>query len=108
MEEQLVKIWQEVLPVQRIGVRDSFFDVGGHSLLATQVMAQIRDAFHVDLPLRTIFETPTIEVLALVIQANRDTVDTLNAGQGSSAVSYQGRSGAVAAQQFSGEEVGAG
>jgi acyl carrier protein len=63
MEEQLVKIWQEVLPVQRIGVRDSFFDVGGHSLLATQVMARIRDAFHVDLPLRTIFETPTIEVL---------------------------------------------
>jgi amino acid adenylation domain-containing protein len=108
MEEQLVKIWQEVLPVQRIGVRDSFFDVGGHSLLATQVMARIRDTFNVELALRTIFETPTIEALALVIHANRDTVHPVTAEQGSSAASYQGTSGEVAAAAFSGEEVGAG
>ncbi|HXE42823.1 MAG TPA: condensation domain-containing protein, partial [Candidatus Baltobacteraceae bacterium] len=63
-EETLVKIWCEVLGVQKIGVRDNFFELGGHSLMATQVVSRIRDAFQIELPLHDLFESPTIEKLA--------------------------------------------
>ncbi|MCS6287703.1 MAG: amino acid adenylation domain-containing protein [Nitrospira sp.] len=63
-EEILATIWIEVLKREGIGIHDSFFDLGGHSLLATQVMSRLRQAFRVDLPLRTIFESPSIAQLA--------------------------------------------
>jgi non-ribosomal peptide synthetase component F/acyl carrier protein len=69
-EEILVSIWANVLGVdlengqEQIGIFDNFFDVGGHSLLATQVISRVQDAFDVNIPLRTIFETPTIAGLA--------------------------------------------
>ena len=66
-EEILSQIWSEVLKVQRVGVRDNFFSLGGHSLLATQMVARIRDAFHVEIKLRTFFERPTIEDIARYI-----------------------------------------
>ncbi|HEY0365756.1 MAG TPA: amino acid adenylation domain-containing protein, partial [Pyrinomonadaceae bacterium] len=59
-EEVVAAIWAEVLRVQRVGRRDNFFDLGGHSLLATQVMTRLREAFKLDLPLRAIFERPTV------------------------------------------------
>jgi amino acid adenylation domain-containing protein len=67
IEEGLVSIWKEVLSVDHVGVDDNFFDLGGHSLLATQVIARVRSAFHVQLPLRTLFESPTVASLALAI-----------------------------------------
>ena len=60
VEETLAKIWVEILRVERVGIHDNFFDLGGHSLIATQVMSKLRDAFNVDLPLRTLFEAPTV------------------------------------------------
>jgi amino acid adenylation domain-containing protein len=63
VEEKLVKIWAEVLSLDRVGIQDNFFALGGHSLLATQVISRIRDLFQVELPLRRLFETPTIAAL---------------------------------------------
>lgn len=66
-EETLAAIWAEVLQVDRVGIHDSFFDLGGHSLLATQVMARIRATFQIELPLRALFESPTVAGLSAVI-----------------------------------------
>lgn len=63
-EDLLAGIWSKVLGVERVGIRDNFFDLGGHSLLATQVMSRVREAFHVELPLRLLFESPTVAALA--------------------------------------------
>jgi acyl carrier protein len=67
VEEAVAKIWAEVLGVERVGARDNFFELGGHSLLATQVISRIRQAFPVDVPLRRLFEEPTVATLALAI-----------------------------------------
>jgi len=64
LEEGLAQIWGQVLGVARVGVQDNFFALGGHSLLATQVIARVRDMFDVELPLRTLFEAPTIAGVA--------------------------------------------
>ena len=61
---ELTKIWGELLQLDRIGVHDNFFDLGGHSLLATQVIARVHTSFEIDLPLRSIFDAPTIAQLA--------------------------------------------
>ncbi|MFN8439524.1 MAG: amino acid adenylation domain-containing protein [Caldilineaceae bacterium] len=64
IEEKLAMIWQEVLSTKRPSVESNFFDLGGHSLLATQVISRIRQQFALELPLRTLFETPTIRGIA--------------------------------------------
>jgi amino acid adenylation domain-containing protein len=64
VEEILAGIWQEVLGRERVGVRDDFFGLGGHSLLATQVISRVREVFQVELPVRQLFESPTIETFA--------------------------------------------
>src|ERR1043166_4621330 len=68
-EEKLVLIWEKVLGVTSVGVEDNFFERGGHSLLATQLISRIRDEFQIDLPLRSVFASPTPAEMALVIEA---------------------------------------
>jgi len=68
LERRLVKIWQDVLAVAPIGVRDSFFDLGGHSFLAVRLFARLESELGVDLPLATLFEAPTVEGLASFVR----------------------------------------
>ncbi|MGB8507384.1 MAG: amino acid adenylation domain-containing protein, partial [Pyrinomonadaceae bacterium] len=68
-EEILSGIWAKVLEVEHIGVDDDFFELGGHSLLAKQVTSRACDTFHVNLPLRSLFNNPTVAALAKEIEA---------------------------------------
>ena len=78
-EALLVGIWSHLLDVDQIGIRDVFFELGGHSLLATQVISRIRDTFDVELPLRSVFESPTIAGLAARILEASGTPQTVGA-----------------------------
>ncbi|MBW7473805.1 amino acid adenylation domain-containing protein [Paenibacillus oenotherae] len=75
-EERLCAIWQELLGAQRIGIRDHFFNRGGHSLTAMMLLSQIHKAFGVEVPLRVVFESPTVADIASYIREQGD-------GQGS-------------------------
>ena len=66
-EELIAGVWAEFLGVARVGIQDDFFDLGGHSLLATRVVSRLRRVFEVDLPLRSIFESPTVAGIAVKI-----------------------------------------
>ena len=68
-ERLAAEIWQALLGIEQIGVNDNFFELGGHSLLATQVVSRVRNTFKIDLPLRSIFEAPTLRGLAARVEA---------------------------------------
>jgi amino acid adenylation domain-containing protein len=70
IERALVEIWSEVLKLPEIGVQDNFFELGGHSLLAAMVLSRVNSSFRLELPLRVLFDQPTIERLATVIAKN--------------------------------------
>jgi acyl-coenzyme A synthetase/AMP-(fatty) acid ligase/acyl carrier protein len=68
VEQRLAAIWKGVLDVERVGVKDNFFDLGGHSLLAMQVLSRVRVAFGVDLALHRLYEAATVERSALLVE----------------------------------------
>ncbi|OIK22018.1 non-ribosomal peptide synthase/polyketide synthase [Bacillus amyloliquefaciens] len=72
-EIQLTAIWQDVLGLEQVGIRDNFFDIGGHSLRATALLAKIQKQMHVQIPLRDVFRFPTIEQLARMITETEST-----------------------------------
>jgi acyl carrier protein len=67
MEVEVAGIWTELLKMERVGRQDNFFELGGHSLLATQFVSRVRETFEVELPLRSLFETPRIADLTTTI-----------------------------------------
>ncbi|MGJ7904487.1 amino acid adenylation domain-containing protein [Lysobacter sp. 1R34A] len=67
VEETIATIWQELLGLEQVGRHDHFFEVGGHSLLAVQVMARVREAFAVDVPVAELFKSPEVALLARVV-----------------------------------------
>ncbi|QYO64846.1 phosphopantetheine-binding protein [Leptolyngbya sp. 7M] len=76
-EAMLVDIWKELLRLKQVNTSDNFFELGGHSLLATQMASRIRDLFDVELPLQSVFETPTIAQLAALLESRRAATSPL-------------------------------
>ncbi len=70
VEKTVATIWTAILGVESVGIYDDFFELGGHSLRATQVMARVTQAFGVELPLRALFEKPTIASLSAAVEAS--------------------------------------
>jgi amino acid adenylation domain-containing protein/non-ribosomal peptide synthase protein (TIGR01720 family) len=72
VEEVVTGIFAEVLQVERIGIHEDFFDLGGHSLLTTRIMSRVMETFMIDLPLRTLFDSPTAAQLSQAIVAREE------------------------------------
>jgi len=71
VEQAIATIWAEVLKLDRVGIHDNFFELKGHSLLATRVVSRLRTAFGLEIPLRSLFELPTVATLAAYVEAIR-------------------------------------
>jgi surfactin family lipopeptide synthetase C len=82
LEAELAALWSEILKVERVGIKDNFFDLGGHSLLATRLVFQVREHFNVEFPLRALFEAPTIATLApVIVQSQIEQMDSEDMAQ---------------------------
>ncbi len=76
VEETLAGVWAQVLGLPQVGIHDNFFEIGGHSLLATRLISRLREVFQVEVPLRTLFEAPTIAAQATQVEHARRTPAT--------------------------------
>jgi acyl-coenzyme A synthetase/AMP-(fatty) acid ligase/acyl carrier protein len=71
VETQLAGIWSDVLSLDKVGIHDNFFDLGGHSLAATRVIARVIERFQLELPVKALFDSPTVADMAAVITRNQ-------------------------------------
>ncbi len=71
VETELAKIWAEVLAIDRVGIHDNFFDLGGHSLAASRLVSRVIQKCQLELPIKALFESPTVAEMALVIIRNQ-------------------------------------
>jgi acyl carrier protein len=69
----LAQIWSEVLSIDQVGIHDNFFDLGGHSVAATQVVSRVIKKFQLELPVQSLFQSPTVAEMAAVISAHQGT-----------------------------------
>jgi acyl carrier protein len=74
LEEQLAEVWSEILRVDRVGIRDNFFDLGGHSLLLIRVHSRLRQELDADIAVIDLFRYPTIESMASWLDRRRHSV----------------------------------
>ncbi len=88
IERTLVELWEELLGLDRVGIRDSFFELGGHSLVALRLFAKIKKTYRVDYPMSVLFEAPTVEQCANLL---REALGERNGGgqQDTSATRYR-------------------
>src|SRR5260221_13136019 len=82
LEKSIAKIWQELLHVEKVGLRDNFFDLGGNSLLVVQAQARLRDALGFDLPVVKLFQHPTVQSLADFLNERAQPVFEKSNGRG--------------------------
>lgn len=73
LEEELSRIWAEVLSLDQAGIHDNFFDLGGHSLAASQVISRVIRTFNLELPVKALFDAPTVAEMAAIITQNQAT-----------------------------------
>ncbi|MDZ4870855.1 MAG: hypothetical protein CLLPBCKN_000243 [Chroococcidiopsis cubana SAG 39.79] len=79
IEQTVANIWEELIGIEKVGIYDNFFELGGHSLLAVQTISRLREAFQVELPLRTLlFDAPTVSELANVIALKQPQSEELD------------------------------
>lgn len=96
-ERDLVRIWSGILAIDELGIHDNFFELGGDSLAAARVVAQIRHEFDLDVPMKTLFQSPTVAELAHIL-GKRDTrafdesIRPPNDGSGAPAIKHRDRS----------------
>lgn len=91
VESLVAGVWEQVLGVSPVGAEDNFFELGGHSLVATQVVSRLRNVFQVEIPLRDVFENPTVAGLSSLIETNlregaglaQPVIDPLKRAEGS-------------------------
>jgi amino acid adenylation domain-containing protein len=74
-ERQLVDIWKEVLGVEQLGIHDNFFELGGHSLMVAQVISRVAEVLQVELPVRALFESPTVAELSVAVSQQAGEVE---------------------------------
>jgi acyl carrier protein len=73
LEQNIVKIWQELLQVKEIGIEDTFFDLGGHSLLIVQLQERLKQALNQSIPVTVLFQYPTIKTLVQYLDTKPKT-----------------------------------
>ncbi|RUS95287.1 hypothetical protein DSM106972_090630 [Dulcicalothrix desertica PCC 7102] len=71
IEQTIATVWQEILQLKKVGIHDNFFNLGGHSLIATQIVSRLSDVFQVNIPLRSLFEFPTVAGLSIAVVQNQ-------------------------------------